>query len=57
MSPTPVLQAVAMVEVTEEMQKCSLDLWVSKTHNAFRHFYGNLVANTIQDITGVCGEY
>jgi len=46
-----------MVEVTGEMRECSLQLWDMRSHERFRHTYGNLVANTIEDISGIHGEY
>jgi hypothetical protein len=47
MVSTPILQAVAMVEVTSELRKMH-DMW--DEGDEFRIFYGNLVANTKEDI-------
>lgn len=56
-SPVPAIQAIAMVEVTEEMRKYSLQVWDLESQNCFRHAYGNLVSNAREDISGVRGEY
>lgn len=47
MVPNPVLQAVAMVEVTNELRKMG-NVW--DEGEDFRIFYGNLVANIKEDI-------
>lgn len=54
---TPVVQAVAMVEVTKEMRRRSLQPWDSSARDRFSWVYGNLVANAIEDISRIHGEY
>lgn len=49
-TPTPVIQAVAMVEVTKELRSNFLHPRDLKFYTYFRNFYTKLIANVAEDI-------
>ena len=56
-APVPTIQAIAMVEVTKEMRKYSIQFMDVASQQLFRQVYGNLIANVKEDINGIHGDY